>query len=310
MGEWSKSVGEKGEYLLKFLFEEILNFNSLIENQSIDCNNGPKHQISKGPRTTHGLDGIISYVNPLEDSTLDIGIISSKYEGKEYVKYPSSKFKQHLKDLGFAIECFKNSKIKNSINKNFSSINKTEVIGILLWLSNESALDFELAPKIANIQIDEIWGVDKIILIDNNRINFLYESVYASIKSNGLENVDFVYHDTGLNTLSLQKSYFGKTFPMQYLYSDLILLRINTIADVEFHVYINDIFDEFQFTQILNFAKTFDKLTAAKKIVIFYRHYDYLLAENLVKEKLAQFTNYRLNVNLEIRNFPSNFRNK
>lgn len=47
MGEWSKSVGEKGEHICKFIFENILNFNSLIENESISCMKGLKHKKKK-----------------------------------------------------------------------------------------------------------------------------------------------------------------------------------------------------------------------------------------------------------------------
>ena len=47
MGEWSKSIGEKGEYICKFIFENMLNFNSLIENQSINCIRGLKHKNKK-----------------------------------------------------------------------------------------------------------------------------------------------------------------------------------------------------------------------------------------------------------------------
>lgn len=311
MGEWSKSVGEKGEQLLKFLFEDILNYNSLIENKSIDCVNGQKHKEGKSDRTTHGLDGLVSYVSPLEDATIDIGIISSKYESKEYLTYPSTKFKAHIKDLAQTIECFHNSKLKNSINKNFSSeIKNTEVIGVLLWLSNASSLDFELTSKVANIQLDNDYLVDKIILVDNHRINFLYESIYSTNQKYGIEKVDFVYHDTGINNGKFQESTFGKIFPLHYLYSDVILLRVENLNEIEFHIYINDDFDDTKFVQILNFAQSFDYLNAAKKAVLFYKNYDYLHFEGLVKEKLSQFNNYKLDKNLHLRKFPSDFRNK
>lgn len=311
MGEWSKSVGEKGEKLLKFLFEDILNYNSLIENKSIDCVHGQKHMEAKSERTTHGLDGVVSYVSPLEDATIDIGIISSKYESKEYLKYPSTKFKSHIKNLAQTIECFHNSKLKNSINKNFSSdIRKTEVIGVLLWLSNESNLDFELTSKVANIQLDDDYLVDKIILVDNHRINFLFESIYSTVQKYGIDKVNFVYHDTGINNIKYQENTFGKVFPLNYLYSDVILLRVENTNDIEFHIYINDDFDEMQFVEMLNFAQSFDNLNAAKKVVLFYKNYDYLNFESLVKEKLSQFNNYRLDKNLQLRTFPADFRNK
>ena len=90
MGEWSKSIGEKGEQIVKFVFEEILNFNALLENQSISCVKGKNHRKTsvEKDRTTHGIDGLVSYQNPLEDFSLDIGVISSKYIGGEYPGLP------------------------------------------------------------------------------------------------------------------------------------------------------------------------------------------------------------------------------
>ena len=55
MGEWSKSIGEKGEKIVKFVFEEILEFNSLIENTSIECNKGEQHKDKKAKKNKSGL---------------------------------------------------------------------------------------------------------------------------------------------------------------------------------------------------------------------------------------------------------------
>lgn len=169
MGEWSKSIGEKGEDIVKFIFENILNFNSLIENDSINCIRGYKHKDSNANsnKTTHGIDGLISYKNPLEDYTLDIGLISSKYTASEYPKYPSTLFKAHLKDLAQTLECFNNSKLKNDLNHNFVEVNKTEILGILVWLSNSSDLNYDLISKVDNIQMDSdlIFDIQKLLRI-------------------------------------------------------------------------------------------------------------------------------------------------
>ncbi|MDV7699586.1 hypothetical protein N6B72_21965 [Chryseobacterium soli] len=311
MGEWSKSIGEKGEFICKFIFENILNFNSLIENESISCIRGLKHKksTSKSNRTTHGIDGLISYRNPLEDHTLDVGIISSKFTADTYPKYPSSDFKNYLKDLAQTIECFGNSKKKNEINQNYIEVTKTETVGILVWLSNESDLNYDLISKVDNIQIDSDLVFDKIILLDNNKITFLYDSIFQTKKHFGYENVDFVYHNTGLNIISQQQSY-GKIFPLNYLYSDVIALRIGYKETTYLSIFINDDFEESQFSQILNFAKSFDHLNTVDKIILQFRKYDYLINEKTVKEKLSMFPMYNLSQNLEINQFPSDFRNK
>lgn len=311
MGEWSKSIGEKGEKIVKFIFEDILNYNSLQENNSIDCVKGLKHKDSsaKNNKTSHGIDGLISYKSPVEDYTLDIGVISSKYIVGDYPKNPSTLFKSHIKDLAFTLECFNNSKLKSKLNQNFIEVNKTEIFGVLVWLSNSSSLDFDLTSKVSKIQIDDDFIFDKIIFLDNSKVNFLYESIFRTKEILNNANVDFVYHNSGLNFTSIHGKSYGKIFPINYLYSDIIPLRISDGKNVELRVFINDDFDENQFSQILNFSKSFDQLNAIDKVVLFYKSYDYLLNDNQVKQVLSNFPTYSLNDNLLIKKFPSDFRN-
>lgn len=235
MGEWSKSIGEKGENIVKFIFENVLNFNSLIENDSINCIRGSKHKSvkAKSNKTTHGIDGLVSYKSPLEDNTLDIGIISSKFTVGEYPK-TNTIFKEHLKDFAQTIECFNNSKLKNDVNHNFVDINKTEIIGVLVWLSNKSDINYDMISQAESILIDSDLIFDRIILLDNNRVNFLYESIFRTKEVFGKENVNFVYHNTGLNSNSQQSNSYGKVFPLNYLYSDIIALRTENDNKVTF----------------------------------------------------------------------------
>ncbi|PQJ82785.1 GapS4a family protein [Polaribacter glomeratus] len=308
MGEWSKSIGEKGEKISKFVFEEILNFNSLIENESINCVRGEKHKVAKANKTTHGLDGLVGYKTPLEDNSLDMGVISTKYSAKEYPNSPSTLFKKFLKDLAFTIECFNNSKLKNDLNQKFTEVNKTEVFGVLIWLSNKSELDFNLIDKVKNVQISPDLLFDKIILLDNRKVNFLYESIYKTKKYFHVENVDFVYHNSALNLMSIGKSSFGKIFPLNYLYSDIIILRIEYNKEVILSIFVNDDFEDSQFGQILNFAKSFDHLKTVNKVIIQYLKYDDIENKNSIKDKLINHPSYKLNQNLEVKKFPSDFR--
>lgn len=170
-------------------------------------------------------------------------------------------------------------------------------------------MDFDLSSKVANIQLDNDLIFDKIIFLDNNKVNFLYESIFKVKEVFNSENVDFVYHNSGLNFTSIQEKSFGKVFPLNYLYSDIIPLRILNNKDVELRIFINDNFSENQFSQILNFAKSFDHLNAIDKVVLFYKSYDYLINDNQVKQVLSNFPVYNLNDNLIIKKFPSDFRN-
>lgn len=305
MGEWSKSIGEKGEKITKFIFEEILNINSLEENTSISCFNGEKHIKAKKPRQTHGIDGLYHYENPLEDELLEIVLISSKYT-LNYPQSPKSKFKEHLKDLAEAIECFKLSKENSDINQRYNSVSKTIWTGILVWLSNDDTKDSNVISKVSNSIISSELEFDKIILLDNKRIDFLYETIYKTKQLNS--SVKIVYHNTSLNQGSINELSYGDKFPVDYLYADVIHLRVEKNNEVTFLIFINDNFDRVNFSQILSFAKTYDFLNAIDKTVINYLDYDSLKHEKTVKSVLNDYQSFKLDSNLQLMKFPNDFR--
>ena len=309
MGEWSKSIGEKGEKIVKFIFEELLQFNSLVENSSIQCNNSREHKrkSAKKDRTTHGLDGLFYSESPIEDGLLDTVIISSKYTNN-YPKSPKTLFKEHLKDLAHTIECFKNSKENSEINQKFNSVTKTEITGVLVWLSNGDDSNYDITSKVTNIIIDNSLVFDKIILLDNNKINFLYESIYRIIKINSKQNVSFAYHNSSLNYNGLRSHYYGTSFPINYLFSDIIPLRVKKNNEVYLTIFINDDFSKENFSQILSFAMTFDHLNSIEKTIINFTQYDNLTNENIVKDILTTFPKYKFEDNLYIKKFPSDYR--
>lgn len=310
MGEWSKSIGEKGEKIVKFIFEEILEFNSLVENSSIDCVRGEKHKekTAKKNKTTHGIDGLVYVESPLEDGLLDTVIISSKYTTK-YPQNPKSLFKSHIKDLAFSIECFKNSKLNNSINQKFSSVDKTQLTGILVWLSNEDDINFDLNSKVNNITIDSSLIFDKIILLDNSKVNFLYQSIFRAKEIYNRDNVSYVYHNSSLNYSSLQSFTYGKIFPVNYFYSDIIPIRVEQNNSVFLIIYVNDDFSLENFSQILSFAKTFDHLNSIEKTIVNYKNFDSLLNDKEIKDVLVSFQKYKLDKNLIVNKFPADYRN-
>jgi len=307
MGEWSKSLGEKGEKISKFVFEEILGINSLEENKSIICNLGDKHQRkeAKSRRTTHGIDGMYYMNSPLEDELLDIVLVSSKFS-KEYPKSPRSKFVSHIKDLVDTLECFQLSEDNNIISQLFNNVTKTSYTGILIWLSNNDPVDYELLPKISKTQIPSELDFEQIIVLDNSRVNFLYETIYKTrlLRS----NVEFVYHDSSLNRRYLNSKSYGSIFPVNYLYSDIIILRIEENQIIEFMIFVNDEFDSQSLAQILAFSKSFDHLNAVDKTTICYLRYDSLIDENKVKAILVNYSNFKLNSNLFVSRFPTDFR--
>ena len=311
MGEWSKSVGEKGEKIMSFFFKEILGFNTVLENQSVECLKEKKHKrpFAKGDRTTHGIDGLISYKNPLEDRTLEILVASSKFTSKKYSSSPKTEFKSHITDLAYAIECFKNSKLNSETKKQFSDVDRTDVTGVIVWTSNKSPLDYALIPHISNSQLDSDLDFDRIIVIDNERFNFLYDTVYSTRRLYDDDKVSIIYHNTSLNNSMQTSTRYGKILPIQYAVSDLIPLRIENGDRVEILVFCKNDFNAENFAQVLSFAKSFDHLDLVNKTTIAFANYDDLESRKIVESQLFNFDNYKLGENLFVKKFPSDFRN-
>jgi hypothetical protein len=311
MGEWSKSIGEKGEEIVEYFFKEVLGYDNILYNESIGCNKGVKHKDknTKGPKTTHGVDALLSVKSPLEDQLLDISIVSSKYTSKIYPNSPKSTFKEHIADLAYTIECFKNSKLYSDINHSFSNVSRTEITGVLVWASNKSPLNENIVAKIANTQLDTNIVFDKIIVIDNNRINFLVQTVHQAKKEFGYENVKFVYHNTSLNNINLQSSSYGNFLPTQYFFSDIIPVRIDNKGQIEFVIFSKENFSKENFSKLLDFAKSFDHLDTTSKTILSFPDYNDLEHDAIIKSELFKFTGYKYQKNLFVKEHSTDFRN-
>lgn len=311
MGEWSKTVGEKGEKIVEYFFKDILGYNNVMQNESINCIKGVKHKIKKSTkdRTTHGIDALIKSVSPVEDNLLEVGIISSKFTSKKYPNSPKTLFKEHLVDLAHTIECYKNSKLAAEINYNTQNVNKTEIIGILVWASNLSDKDFNVLSQVSNIIIDSDLIFDKIIVLDNNRLNFFVETIKNAKNVYGAENVKFIYHNTGLNNIHLQSSSYGDFLPINYLFSDIIPVRVEKQGKVEMLIFSKDEFSVDNFNKILDFAKSFDHLSSVTSTILSFPDYNDLDHTHLVKRKLMEFGNYTYGENLFLKKHTEDFRN-
>lgn len=311
MGEWSKSVGEKGEKIVDYFFKEILGYDNILPNKSIDCNKGSKHKekSSKGEKTTHGIDALLSINSPLEDQLLDVVVISSKFTSKAYPNSPKTKFKEYIIDLAYTIECFKNSKLLSEINRSFKNVSRTEVTGILVWTSNESPEDDSFIAKVSNIQLDSGVVFDKIIVVDNDRLNFFVQTVHEAKKVFGYENVKFVYHNTSLNNITLQSLSYGDFLPIQYLFSDVIPVRVDNKGEIEFIIFSKENFSKENFSKLLDFAKSFDHLHTTSKIILSFPDYNDLEHESIIRSELFKFTGYKYGKDLFVKKHNTDFRN-
>ncbi|OXA80172.1 GapS4a family protein, partial [Flavobacterium frigidimaris] len=306
-----KSVGEKGEKIVDYFFRDILGYGNVLHGESITCNKPFKHKDkkAKGNRTTHGIDAFVSMVSPMEDNVLDVGVISSKFTSKAYPNSPKTTFKEHFNDLAHTLECFKNSKLSAETNFGSSNVNKTEVFGILVWASNKSDENKNIISEVSNIQFDSDLVFDKIIVLDNNRLNFFVETIQNAKKEFGKENLKFVYHNTGLNNISLQSQSFGDFLPLEYLFSDIIPVRIEREGKVELLIFSKDEFSSDNCSKLLDFAKGFDHLGSISSIILSFPDFNDLEHSPIVQKELLRFGNYKYNKNLFLKKHTEDFRN-
>lgn len=293
MGEWSKKIGEQGENIVKYFFEEIIGFKNIYRSGvNLTCSYKEEHkrEKAKGDRQTHGVDGLVNYNCPLVDELLEIGIISSKFTNDKYPANSKVTFKEYFIELAYTIRCFKNSEHYKAINSNASNVSDTTTTGLLFWLSNnDESIGQDLIKDIANTTIRESGLVyDKIIIIDNSRMEFLCNFIINVKNIFGEHNCDFVYPKTGMNNISSQKNSFGKKMPLQFIGSNIIPMRIKKDKEVYLIMGVRDRFNEENFKQLIGLSKEFNLLEATTKTIISFPDFNKTKHSDLVTKVLSE----------------------
>ncbi|EBG8183865.1 hypothetical protein FJK27_20395, partial [Salmonella enterica subsp. enterica serovar Litchfield] len=217
MGEFSKLVGDVGENIVTN-FLDLFGWENHVTNKYVKCHT-QKHQ-----KETHGIDALFAYHSPLESKTIENVIVSSKYSSNPYSSVPST-FKAHFEDIALAIECYNKSTLKKEINERLStngSCRKVET-GVLFYINNDETPEKQsIINQIKNTQSNSELKYRTIHVIDNKRAAFLFDSITFIRKKYGKDKVNFFYPPTSLNLMMIQKKYFGKIFPVEYISSPII----------------------------------------------------------------------------------------
>lgn len=291
-GEISKSIGERGEEVAKKIFSEILGYENISTGISIECFNGENHKIgkAKSDKTSHGIDGLIGDVSELSNRVLDVGYISIKKTEK--VGYKKSELSKHIRDIAYGMECFKKSKTFSDFKRNFSKIKETNLIGILIYFSDLDDNYQSLKEYVLEYNIPSDIDFDNLIIIDNKKISFFIDTIYNDKIKFGNDNVNFVYHNSGLNP-SIQ-NYYGSKIPIYYLYSSIIVTRIIANDELILKFYYAEEFNIEILSGMIDLAIDYDKLDSINKISFSFK--DYVKSENQtdIENVLLQ---YRKNIN-------------
>lgn len=290
-GEISKSIGERGEEVAKKIFTDILGYDQIQVGKNLDCFKGKDHKIgrAKKDRKSHGIDGLIGNVSELSNQSLDIGYISVKKTEK--VGYTKTDFAKHIRDLAYGLECFKRSKVLSDYKKNFSNIKDVQIIGILIYFSDLDDLDKSVSEYTLEYNIPSDLDFGNIVIIDNKRISFWIDSILQDKIKFGSDNVNFVYHNSGLNP-SIQ-NYYGSKIPLYYLYSDIIPLRIkNDNGEIILKFYYEGEYNADILRGIIDLAIDYDKLDSVSEVIFAFKDYIKSKHSANVQEIFMQYQPY------------------
>ena len=254
MGEKSKSSGELGEsYVANFL--ELIGWKTRQSNESIVCTESEKHKInnSKNGRTTHGIDELYTYESPMDSNTLIHSVMSVKHTDDVYPNSPNSKFKEHISDLAYAIECFIESKLLTD-NREDHEIENEQIVGILFWLSSKSDKDASIISNIKNPELKDDLVFDRIQVVDNDRFEFITKSIGLIKEKFPLYKFSFYYMDTPNNLSDRKKECSGNMLPIEMLNSDIQVFKLERDKEIILAIVVKDSFDSESLKRIFGLA--------------------------------------------------------
>lgn len=254
-GEKAKSSGEYGERIVQNLLE-LIGWGNMLSGVTVKCMFPEKHKGKSDESQKHGIDYIYQYKCPLRDSVQHDVLISVKCR-KNYPTASSTAtayFKEFLIDLARASECYPSSDIyKRKIKKT----KKREISGIIFWVNRDinDGKEYEsIIDKVTAMRLGDDVNKINITLVDNNRAQFLYDTLSYANKTYGEDNINFFYIGTGLNNISLDRVYKGKVMPVEYLNANVIPLIVENGAESMLLLATNDPFCENYLRRLIGVA--------------------------------------------------------
>lgn len=305
-GEKSKSSGEYGEKIANELLR-LIGWGNALSGKDIPCVKKEHVGANGGSRTNHGVDYVVKYPCPLVSKTESTVLVSVKHR-KNYPPAPKGKisdFKEFLKDIAEATECYPSHELYRTPIIGTKSINISNVI---MWFS---ALQEEqctgVIEEISDFRNSDAVNYGTVYLLDNKKATFLYSSVqYASKKD---DNFFFFYPDTGFNMDTILRTHQGNILPVQYINSPIQLFKIITPTGENLLITVEDAFNIDYFERLLQLARLLTEGWATKVYMAFSSYNDYANKDN-VKNILSKLNdrNFAKKIIVESLDY-SDFRN-
>ncbi|KEQ18078.1 GapS4a family protein [Endozoicomonas numazuensis] len=290
MGEKSKKIGEIGEKIVEEFFS-IIGWFDPLSNQPLDCMNSKKHARSsskKGLRETHGIDLLYSYKSQLESNTVISVLASVKNSDNAYKNNPKADFKSHIEDLAQALECYRNSELKSEQKLQFNGVTKDRDTGVIFWLSSHDDTYDDVVSKINNVRLDSDLEFDCIHIVDNKRIDFVYD-VMTWLKSEFNDKIiNYYYPETSLSYIDKSIKRYGNTLPVEFLTSPVLPFIIkdeNPEKNDVFCIASIDGFDKDSLTRLIQAAREYTHEVTCDYLFLFPNYVPSQHEQSVIKAK-------------------------
>lgn len=303
MGEKSKLIGEFGEKSVEN-FLNLIGWSSHLKGVEFDC-------LQKDhDKRTHGIDFAFLYKSPLVDLVLKKIYISVKFSEKPYPNSPNSKFKEYFEDLVSAIDCFQLSSKHHDWTNTIKGCNSTENIAVLFWLSNDNSSYTNLIDKVSSIITPSDYCYDQLYLVDNHRIEFLYQAIQCAKNYSEDYSYSFFYPETGKNLNPLVKSDHGHILPVEFINSSILPVRLEAKnrSQTKLILFSIDPFEKDGLKRLISLTQTLSKSWASEIIIAFS---DFNQTKHIEEVNMAKsaFESIDFTKKIRVINFTENFRN-
>ncbi len=305
MGEWSKTVGERGEEVVGLLLQ-CLGWDPSKSGVNVKCTD-PKHFNKKSnQKTTHGIDFLYSYQSPLSDDLFDTLAISSKFSSEAYPTSPSTTFKGFYADIAQCISCFRRSTEYSEHVNLFRGRGEKRVIGIIFWLNNVSP-DASCKSDLAKIDILQSNDkYDAVYVVDNNTASFLYDAIGYVKSVEPDAEVSFCYVESGKYLNSVTKSFSGEILPVEYLNLGILPFKSTKDKISTLTMCCSAPFQASELGRLIGLSQSISQDWAAE-IKILFRDYNPLNHKGVVDEVKGAFRVKKIIDKLEVGSFDPSF---
>lgn len=288
MGELAKKIGEYGEQqVLEFL--EILGWYNPESAIDIPCSKPELHAYKKSDRKTHGIDFVMTYLNPLHQGQLTELVIEVKYSNDTYKSDFKKTFRKHHQQTAQNSDCYEVSKKRASTLEHFD-YDHTRTYGILFWLTRPSGeFDRTIDSDIANCRLEESSSKFPVIVVTNQKHKF-FKSVHHFMQRQGYQRYDYYYPQTGKNINQQERLFYGKLLPCELLSSKIIIYRCEKKSgDIDLRAFVQLDFEKSVFARVLSLCLEVSN-SMNSQIIIGFQRYNPITEVNDVNAVLQSFS--------------------